>query len=365
MSTKTRQTKKTKATEAQAPADQSKLEPTSSPTNLYTDDELRRILDAIEAYRRIKKQYTRQRDDYLKVIGPALLIARAGALKVAGTINVRSQAYRDAMGEELKRTGLDVIDKGTRSYLLKLMDCLSELEAWLVKQTNLDRLNHPKTIWKAFEPSLGYAPHCFPWADEPGVDKEDEEEYLGGWWLDDEDSGDDDEDSAGDDSGDDDEDSAGDDSGDDEDSGDDSGDDEDSGDEIDPEALKMHFGEPRTIGELKEYIEEAIRRGAKLDNRFHIKNNDDESDLYDSVYAYFLDDESTPDYHAPAFMVLVGIEEGGDGNSVLRQRITNLESKLAKAVADRERLYSENANLQLINRAGLGNLNRAISGISA
>jgi hypothetical protein len=97
---------------------------------------------------------------------------RDKALEVSGTTNTTSQAYRDAIGEELKQTGLDTINKADRSYLLKIMDNLEEVEAWLAKRTNLDRLNHPKTIWKAFN-------RYTAWLDDPGVDWEDAEEYWG------------------------------------------------------------------------------------------------------------------------------------------------------------------------------------------
>jgi hypothetical protein len=124
-----------------------------SGTNLYSSDELRGIQDAIKAYQEIGKDLQRHRDEYFKIIGPALVLIRNKAFEVAGTRKVTSQAYRDAIGEELKRTGLDAIDKGTRSHLLKIMDNLSEVGEWLADLpdgTN-NRLNHPKTIWQTFE----------------------------------------------------------------------------------------------------------------------------------------------------------------------------------------------------------------------
>jgi hypothetical protein len=90
---------------------------------------------------------------------------------VSGTAKTSSQAYRDAIGEELNRTGLDIIDGAARSYLLRIMDNLEEVQAWLSARPNPDRLNHPKTIWKAFY-QLGLR-------DDPGADHEDTEEYYG------------------------------------------------------------------------------------------------------------------------------------------------------------------------------------------
>src|SRR4051794_39452839 len=122
----------------------------TAPTNLYADEDWRRIKDALAAYEQIEKDLPRHRHDWLHVIGPTLVMVRAKAFEVSGTTNVKSPHYQDAIREELKRTGLDVIHKTTRSYLLKIMDNLSDVEAWLAERPNPERLNHPKTIWKAF-----------------------------------------------------------------------------------------------------------------------------------------------------------------------------------------------------------------------
>ena len=79
-------------------------------TNLYSKDELGRIRHAVKTYQRIKKEVQRHREDWLKVVGPALVMVRDKAIEVSGTAKTSSQAYRDAIGEELNRTGLDIID---------------------------------------------------------------------------------------------------------------------------------------------------------------------------------------------------------------------------------------------------------------
>jgi hypothetical protein len=139
-------------------------------TDLYSDDDWRRIKDALAAYEQIKKDFRRHRDDWLKVVGPALVIVRTKAQESTGITNIKDPNYPNAIGDELKRTGLDTIDKSTRSYLLKIMDNLSEVEAWLAERPNPDRLNHPKTIWNAFDLRHG------GWEDD---DPDDDEEYLG------------------------------------------------------------------------------------------------------------------------------------------------------------------------------------------
>jgi hypothetical protein len=176
MSTKTSKTKKTKATEAQAPAATETLssDPTSFPTNLYTDDELRISAEGSAAYDQMANDRRRHPDDILKKVGPALLVARDGAMKIAGTTNVHAQAYRDAIPGALKRLKLDHIPRSERSYCLKIMDNLADIEAWLAERPNPDRLNHPKTIWKAW-----YDHETTKWEDDPGVDWEDDHEYWG------------------------------------------------------------------------------------------------------------------------------------------------------------------------------------------
>jgi hypothetical protein len=263
---------------------------------LYSEDELRRIRDAIEAYRDIGKDLQRHRDDWLKVIGPTLVMIREKSFEVSGTTNVTSQAYRDAIGEELKQTGLHVVEKSTRSYLLKIMDNLSDVEAWLAERPNPDRLNHPKTIWKAFEQDHG-------WEDDPGADPDDEEEYLGPWLYEDDETGADQDDSAEDGDQDD---RAGDgDGGDQDDSGAGAGDaDDDRFPNMDERAIN-------TIGELKEYIEEAMGRGAKPNNRLYIEVDD--KDVLHTATVHFVDDDGPG---APPFMIISNADEqdNGDGD---------------------------------------------------
>jgi hypothetical protein len=156
--------------------DESRLD-SNQHSNLYTDAEWNQIKHAVERYTRIKSDLQRHRTEWLKIVGPALVMVRDKAIEVAGTTKTNSQTYRDAIGEELKRTRLETIDKSTRSYLLKIMDNLEEVQAWLAERTNTDRLNHPKTIWKAFQEQF----EDEEWCDDPGVDPEDDEEYWKAW----------------------------------------------------------------------------------------------------------------------------------------------------------------------------------------
>jgi hypothetical protein len=131
-----------------------------------------------------------------------------------------------------------------------------------------------------------------------------------------------------------------------------------------------------TIGELRDYIEEAIRKGAKPDNQLHVAITFEEhgtlSHFTHRATVSFCDADGTED--DPPFMIVEPTQEdvqemlkcdASEGYDLpsnfrkvtptpdvtkLQQRITDLESKLAAAVAERERLHSENASLKLINQ---------------
>ena len=79
---------------------------------------------------------------------------------------------------ELTRYGYgeDELPRRTRSYLFHIMDNLADVEAWLATIINPERLNHPKTIWQAFDRRSF---NRSKWMDDPGEDLEDDEEYYG------------------------------------------------------------------------------------------------------------------------------------------------------------------------------------------
>jgi hypothetical protein len=290
-----------------APADdESRLDDNLLPprSNLYSEADLRRVSEAIAACRRIKKECTIQREDWLTVIGPTLVMVRDKVLEMTGSVCVAADAYRKAIRPELERIGFtkDVIRDEERSYLLRIMDNLSDVEAWLSTVVNPDRLNHPKTIWQAYWWEKKHRVH---WDDDD--DPDDVEKY---WSLEDEPDDDDDDDvttanTTTDDEDEDEErrirrrsghrksrsdettttitDTAAD----------------DNGAATIPDMPERDIS---TIGELKEYIEEAIRKGASPDNKFYIRHNDDE-DIYLAKYVSFCDSDGPDD---PPFMTIVG-----------------------------------------------------------
>jgi hypothetical protein len=166
--------------DAAPPNDEQQLDAQLLPprtTDLYTDEDWRLFKHAVERYARFKSDLHRHRTEWLEIIGPALVKVRDRALELSGATNVKSPHYQDAIREELKRSGLDVIGPSERSYCLKIMDNLSDVEKWLSERPNPDRLNHPKTIWQAFE-NRNYLPNPEAWDDDPHCDREDED-YWG------------------------------------------------------------------------------------------------------------------------------------------------------------------------------------------
>ena len=80
------------------PADQSRITSEPAPSNLYSDEDWRRIKIALEAYERIDKDSVWARENLLKVIGPELVYVREVAFKVAGTRNPQNGVYKHALG---------------------------------------------------------------------------------------------------------------------------------------------------------------------------------------------------------------------------------------------------------------------------
>jgi hypothetical protein len=75
------------------------------------------------------------------------------AFAEARTTDTRSHAYRDAMGNLLRRkahAAYDQIDKPTRSFMSKLCDSIEDVDVWYGTLPASDRLKwkHPQAIAK-------------------------------------------------------------------------------------------------------------------------------------------------------------------------------------------------------------------------
>jgi hypothetical protein len=355
-------------------------------TNHWSDEEQRELHHAGEVLRAMKQDTRRHRDEWLTVIGPKVLLVCERIFKETGATSRYDHAYRKVVNETLAHygLGLDQINRDTRSALVMLMEeNIEELQKWLADKP---RLTTPRTILDAWEDrDSGYKepndldenveylgeepdtreevqcdkcgtktkdillrdgrPYCYEcdnaaWEAlckaEAEAERKAEAEAKRKAAAD----GD------GDDADDDEEDSAGD--------GDDARDDDKWIPGIDPRVLN-------TIGELKEYIEEAITYGAKSDNSFFVENKET-GNFSESVLVHFCDDDG-PD--SPSFMVIDGDPDPDEWNmEQIREkaakavahaprdnkRILDLESKLTAATSEREHLYSENASLKLISK---------------
>jgi hypothetical protein len=110
-------------------------------------------LDASKALKRIENGQRRLWKDWLK-IGAFLQMARAEAMELAGTNEPSGKGYTTNMSELLKAYGLHGSRyKNVRADLLKVMDNLQEVEKWRSLQDNPEELNHPSTVWGAFQRS--------------------------------------------------------------------------------------------------------------------------------------------------------------------------------------------------------------------
>lgn len=103
-----------------------------------------------EAWRRLSSGHTRQ--DWL-LVGKACQLLRVEAMRTAHTNKPEGRRYSQEFSALLKVNGFDAIDKSTRSRLFFILDNLAEIEKWLaiVPANKRLELNHPHTIWRAYQ----------------------------------------------------------------------------------------------------------------------------------------------------------------------------------------------------------------------
>jgi hypothetical protein len=88
------------------------------------------------------------------VIGKAMQIGRAAAMREANTNQAVGRSYNAAFSRWLDQVGLSRIDKSDRAKLFHVMDHLGQIETWRSALTTTQRLqlNHPTTVlrkWRA------------------------------------------------------------------------------------------------------------------------------------------------------------------------------------------------------------------------
>jgi hypothetical protein len=105
---------------------------------------------AREAWARLQEHHTW--NDWL-IVGAALANIQVEAMAAAHTNQAIGKRYCTEIGALLRESGLDGIDKATRSRLLQVMRHRAEVEAWLADPPTAKRLklNHPQTVFNAWK----------------------------------------------------------------------------------------------------------------------------------------------------------------------------------------------------------------------
>jgi len=103
-----------------------------------------------EAWHRLSTGHTRK--DWL-LVGKACQWLRAEAMATAHVNKAEGGRYNREFSDLLKANGFDAIDKSTRSRLLCILDNIDNIEKWLASVPTNKRLtlNHPHTIWRAYQ----------------------------------------------------------------------------------------------------------------------------------------------------------------------------------------------------------------------
>ena len=106
-----------------------------------------------EAWHRLSSGHTRQ--DWL-LVGKALQLLRVEAMLTAHVNKPEGRRYSQEFSDLLRANGFDAIDKSTRSRLLSVLDNITGIGKWLatVPANKQLELNHPHTIWRAYQKTV-------------------------------------------------------------------------------------------------------------------------------------------------------------------------------------------------------------------
>jgi hypothetical protein len=115
------------------------------------------ILGEHAAIRRGQEAWNRLRGDSTWAdwidVGRAHVLGRAAAMRDAHTNKPKGRGYNAAFAAWAKKFGFADLDKGDCSRLFDVMDHLDEINAWLQKlpQNERMRLSHPSSIWRRWK----------------------------------------------------------------------------------------------------------------------------------------------------------------------------------------------------------------------
>ena len=103
-----------------------------------------------EAWYRLSSSHTWR--DWL-LVGKACQFLRTEAMRTAHANKPEGRRYNQEFSDLLKANGFDAIDKSTRSRLFGILDNIDDVEKWLATVPANKRLtlNHPHTIWRAYQ----------------------------------------------------------------------------------------------------------------------------------------------------------------------------------------------------------------------
>jgi hypothetical protein len=108
------------------------------------------IRDGQQAWRRLKDNPTWK--DW-KAVGVAHVIGRTTAMRYAHTNKPKGRGYCAALSAWARKHGFADLDSGDRTRLFAVMDHLKEIEDWLQKLPEPERLrlNHPSSVWRKWK----------------------------------------------------------------------------------------------------------------------------------------------------------------------------------------------------------------------
>jgi hypothetical protein len=119
-----------------------------------SNDACRRVTEGSKAWTRLKHNTLQNWIDWL-LVGAALLVGRREAMRIACSNRPVGGRYRRAFTWWLRENGFADLEKRTRADLLRIMECVEQIEVWRAGLDKEDRLriNHPTTIWRRWSAS--------------------------------------------------------------------------------------------------------------------------------------------------------------------------------------------------------------------
>jgi len=132
------------------PVDASVSDELDNPTHPDESPEIAAIRHGQEAWCRLRAGSTWT--DWVAV-GTAHVIGRTTAMRDGHINKPKGRSYNAAFSAWQKRFGFEGLDRGDRSRLFDVMDHLKEIDGWLKKlpESERVRLNHPSSVWRKWK----------------------------------------------------------------------------------------------------------------------------------------------------------------------------------------------------------------------